>query len=69
MKSSPISRQYVLDEKNRKIAVMIDIKTFIKIEEAIENYGIMQFIEETKDEKPLTAKEAKAYYKKLKPGT
>jgi hypothetical protein len=46
--------------------VLIDIKTFDKIEEAIENYGLMQFIIENEDDKPLKAEEAKAYYKKLK---
>jgi len=66
MKSSPIAKQYVLDEKDRKIDVMIDIKTFNKIEEAMENYSIIQFIEENVEDKPLKSKEAKAYYKKLK---
>ena len=66
MKHSAIPKQYVLDEENRKVAVMIDIKTFDKIEEAIENYGLMQFIKENKDAKPLKVEEAKAYYRKLK---
>lgn len=66
MRHSAIPKQYVLDEKNRKVAVMIDISTFDKIEEALENYGLMQFIKENKSEKPLTAAEAKPYYRKLK---
>ncbi len=66
MKHSAIPRQYLLDEQNRKVAVMIDIDTFDKIEEALENYGLMKFIKENKNEKPLTLGEAKAYYGKLK---
>lgn len=66
MKQAAIPRQYVLDEKNRKVAVMIDIKTFDKIEEAIENYGLMQFIKANAKEKPLVASEAKSYYRKIK---
>lgn len=66
MKQSAIPRQYVLDENNRKVAVMIDIKTFDKIEEAIENYGLMQFIKANAKEKPMMAAEAKNYYRKIK---
>ncbi|MEP7170101.1 MAG: hypothetical protein ABI855_12080 [Bacteroidota bacterium] len=68
MKNTSIPRQYVLDEKNKKVAVMLDIKTFDKIEEALENYGLMQFINENKSEKPLKAAEAKLYYSKLSKG-
>ena len=53
MKNNSIPRQYVLNEKNKKVAVMLDIKTFDKIEEALENYGLMKFIKENKNDKPL----------------
>ncbi len=66
MKHSAIPRQYLLDEQNRKVAVMIDIDTFNKIEDDLENFGLMQFIKENKKEKPLTLAEAKTYYGKLK---
>jgi len=68
MKNNSIPRQYVLNEKNKKVAVMLDIKTFDKIEEALENYGLMKFIKENKNDKPLKAAEAKAYYRKLSKG-
>ena len=68
MKNTSIPRQYVLDEKNKKVAVMLDVKTFDKIEEALENYGLMQFIKENKKEKPLKAAEAKSYYNNLSKG-
>ncbi len=65
MKSSPIKKQFVLNDKDKKVAVMLDIKTFDKIEEALENYGLIQFITENKNEKPLKFSEAKVYYGKL----
>ena len=66
MKNQELRRQYLLDENNQKVAVMLDIKTFDRIEEALENYGLMKYILENKREKPLKAEEAKAFYKKLK---
>ena len=68
MKSNHIPRQYVLDENNKKVAVMLDIKIFDKIEEAFENYGLMKFIQENKNDKPMKAAEAKSYYGKLSKG-
>jgi hypothetical protein len=68
MKDTSIPRRYVLDENNKKVAVMLDVKTFDKIEEALENYGLMQFIKENKKEKPLKAAEAKSYYSNLSKG-
>lgn len=47
---------------------MLDIKTFDKIEEALENYGLIKYIKENKGDKPLKAAEAKAYYRKLSKG-
>ena len=65
MKNSPIKKHYILNEQDKRVAVMLDIATFDKIEEALENYGLMKFIKENSDEKPLMAAEAKAYYGKL----
>ena len=68
MKNNTIPRQYVLNEKNEKVAVMLDIKIFDKIEEALENYGLMKHIAENKKDKPMKVSEAKSYYKKLSKG-
>ena len=59
MKHSSIPKHYLIDEQNRKMAVIIDINTFNKIEDALENYGLMQFVRKNKKEKPLTLAEAK----------
>jgi len=60
-----IEKKYIVDEKNRKVAVQLDIETFEKIEEVLENYALVQLIKENEDDERLSLKEAKAYYKKL----
>ena len=60
-----IKRKYIVDEKNRKVAVQLDINTFNKIEEVLENYALVQLIKENKDDKVLNLKEAKSYYQNL----
>ncbi len=60
-----IKRKYIVDENNRKIAVQLDLETFNKIEEVLENYALVQLIRENKDDKALNLEEAKSYYQKL----
>lgn len=56
---------YVTDAGNKKIAVQLNIKTYEKIEEILENYSLYQLMEEDGD-KPMNLEEAKSYYSKLK---
>ena len=60
-----IKKQYIVDEKNRKIAVQLDLKTFEKIEEIMENYALFQLMNQNHDEELFDLKEAKGYYSKL----
>jgi len=60
-----ISKQYIVDEKNRKIAVQIPIETFQKLEEILENYGLFQLMKKNEGEEILGVNEAKAYYNRL----
>ena len=60
-----IKRIYIVDENNRKIAVQLDIDTFNKIEEVLENYALVQLIRENEDDDALSREEAKSYYQKL----
>lgn len=60
-----IKRKYIVDEKNRKVAVQLDLNTFKKIEEVLENYALVQLIKENEDDKVLNLKEAKSYYQNL----
>ena len=60
-----LKRKYIVDERNRKIAVQLDIKTFTKIEEIMENYALVQLMKENEDDEILDIKAAKEYYSKL----
>ena len=61
-----IDKQYIVDEQNRRIAVQIPIETYEKLEEILENYALVQLMEENEGEKTLSAKEARSYYDQLK---
>jgi acetyl-CoA carboxylase beta subunit len=60
-----IDRQYIVDEQNRRIAVQIPIETFEKLEEILENYALVQLMEENEGEEILSAQDAKSYYDQL----
>ena len=57
---------YIVDSHNQKIAVQLDIKTYEKITETLENYALFNFMEENKNDEKLSLKDAKAYYNSLK---
>lgn len=60
-----IKKKYIVDENNRKIGVQLDITTYNKIEEMLENYGLVKLMEDNEGKETLTVKEAKEFYKKL----
>ena len=57
-----IDRQYIVDDKNRKLAVQVSIETFEKMEEALENYALYQLMNEKDDDEILSVAEAKGFY-------
>ena len=57
---------YIIDNKNHKIAVQLDIKTFDKITEVLENFALYKLMMNNEDEETLSVNEAKNYYKSLK---
>jgi len=57
-----IRRQYIVDEKNRRVAVQIPIDVFEKLEEILENYGLVQLMKENEGSEVLSISEAKSYY-------
>ena len=61
-----IKRQYIIDEQNHKIAVQLDIKTFEQIEEMLENYALVNLMENSEDNETLDFEDAKSFYAKLK---
>jgi ASC-1-like (ASCH) protein len=59
-----IKKKYIIDENNNKIAVQIDINTYEKLEELLENYALVQLMKEDESGN-LEIREAKEFYKKL----
>jgi len=57
-----IRKQYIVDEKNRRVAVQIPIDVFEKLEEILENYGLVQLMKENEGSDVLSINEAKSYY-------
>ncbi|WP_089726913.1 hypothetical protein [Candidatus Thiosymbion oneisti] len=61
-----IEHKYLVDESNRKVAVQLDIETFEKIEETLENYGLIRLMQkEEQDDNVLELEQAQAYYRTL----
>jgi hypothetical protein len=48
-----IKRQYIINEDNQRVAVQMDIETFEKIEEALENYGLYKLMAASDDDAEL----------------
>ncbi len=59
-----IKKKYIIDENNEKVAVQIDIETYQKMEDLLENYALVQLMKEDDSER-LEVREAKEFYKKL----
>jgi hypothetical protein len=60
-----IKRKYIIDENNQKVAVQLDLNTFNQIEEILENYALIQLINENDSDEILDLKSAKEYYSTL----
>jgi hypothetical protein len=60
-----IKKTYLTDEDGRPIAVQIDIKTFEKMEQLLEDYALGKLIEENNPEGNLSMNEAQEYYNQL----
>jgi hypothetical protein len=63
-----LNPNFVTDSRNKKVAVQLNIRTFEKIEEILENYGLYHLMEDEAPGESLNLEEAKAYYGKLKKG-
>ena len=57
---------YIVDNHNNKIAVQLDIETYEKITDVLENYALFKFMDENQDDDKLSLKDARAYYTSLK---
>ena len=61
-----IQKQYVIDENQRPIAVQIAIADFEQIEEILENYGLVELMENPDDSERLSKEAALEYYRAIK---
>jgi hypothetical protein len=59
-----LKRQYIVNEDNQKVAVQLDIATFEKIENVLENYALVQLMNEDESE-TMAVEDAKKYYASL----
>lgn len=57
---------YIIDSHNHKIAVQLDIETYEKITDILEDYALFKFMDENKDDEKLSLKDARALYASLK---
>jgi len=57
---------YIVDNHNHRIAVQLDIKTYEKITDVLEDYALFKFMDENKDDEKLSLKDARALYASLK---
>jgi hypothetical protein len=63
-----IKKRFVTDEENKPIAVQIDIETFHKIEQLLEDFSLGQYIEENDPSDVVSLQEAKTIYAGLRKG-
>jgi hypothetical protein len=65
-----INPNYIVDNKNHKIAVQLDINTYNQMTETLENFALYKLmemeIEDDKNNETLSLNDAKEYYKSLK---
>lgn len=62
--SMELNRQYIVNEANQRVAVQLDIATFEKIENVLENYALVQLMD-ADDSEMLNVEDAKKYYESL----
>ncbi len=60
-----LKKKYIVDENNNKVAVQLDIDTFHKIEEVMENYALYSLMKENENDELFDHDSAKDYYDKL----
>ncbi len=60
-----IKRQYVVTDDDRKIGVVLEIETFERIEELLEDCGLAQCMEEVEEEETLSLNEARQHHAQM----
>lgn len=60
-----IKKRYIVDEQHRRIAVEIDLETFARIEEILEDFALAWWIADDQEESALGPEAAQEYYNSL----
>ena len=60
-----IKKRYVVDEQVRRGVAQIDLETFARIEEVLEDFALARWITDAQDEAALGSEAAKEYYSSL----
>ena len=60
-----IGQQYIITAGGERIGVVLDIETFRKIEEILEDCGLARYMEEVEGEEVLSLNEARQYYAQM----
>ena len=63
-----IKKEYVVSDKNKKKAVLLPIDTFTKMEELLENYGLAKYMNDVKEEKNMSLRQARKHYATISKG-
>jgi len=57
---------FIVNSQNQKIAVQLDIETYQKITEVMEDYALYHLMDENANTQKLNIDDAKDYYRSLK---
>lgn len=60
-----LKEKYIVDKNQKPVAVQLNIKTFKRIEEVLEDYALVQLMKQA-DTETLSVEEAKKFYQKLR---
>ncbi len=60
-----LKEKYIINKHQEPIAVQLDIKTFRKIEEVLEDFALAKFMDEAQSDEKFTISEVKEFYKNL----
>ncbi len=60
-----IKKRFVVDEEGKPVAVQIDLETFQKIEELLEDYGLAKEIQAVEGEEGLDLASARERYRQI----
>lgn len=60
-----IEKKYVVDENNRHVAVLVDMGTFERIKQILEDYALGRLMEEVEAEPSLDLEDAQVEYSRL----